>query len=144
MSAPAPITLGCKSVQGTSNGDDRLSSLPDAMLHHMMSFLPMPEVVHTSLLSPRWRYLWTSTPFVHIDHLDFQDDTGNWTEVDRIEKFMDQLLRLRDRTASYTTRKKLFSGAPLFPISGALLVRHYYHATAKLVGAALVRHNYPM
>ncbi|KAK1612704.1 hypothetical protein QYE76_036377 [Lolium multiflorum] len=31
----------------------------------------------------------------------------------------------------YTTRKKLFSCAPLFTISGALLVHHYYHATAK-------------
>ncbi|KAK1664848.1 hypothetical protein QYE76_053007 [Lolium multiflorum] len=31
---------------------------------------------------------------------------------------------------SNTTRKQLFSGAPLFPFSGALLVRHYYHATA--------------
>ncbi|KAK1661632.1 hypothetical protein QYE76_049791 [Lolium multiflorum] len=100
MSAPAPITLGCKSAQGTSNGDDRLSSLPDAMLHHMTSFLPMPEVVRTSLLSPRWRYLWTSTPFIHIDHLDFQNDIGYWIEVDMMEKFVDQLLFLRDKTAS--------------------------------------------
>jgi hypothetical protein len=29
-----------------------------------------------------------------------------------------------------TTRKQAISGAPLFAISGALVVRHYYHATA--------------
>jgi hypothetical protein len=32
--------------------------------------------------------------------------------------------------AHHTTRKQAISGAPLFIISGALVVRHYYHATA--------------
>ena len=34
-----------------------------------------------------------------------------------------------------TTRKRLISGAPVFAINGALHVRHYYHATTKILMA---------
>nr|TKW25278.1 hypothetical protein SEVIR_3G108166v2 [Setaria viridis] len=39
---------------------DRLSALPDAMLHHVMSFLRAWEVARTCVLSRRWRHLWAS------------------------------------------------------------------------------------
>ena len=78
MSAPASIPCGSKSVRGNDNGVDRLSSLSDDLLHHVMSFLPTPEVVRTSLLSPRWRNLWSSVPFIHINNKDFvvKNDVG--------------------------------------------------------------------
>ena len=43
MSAPTSIPSASKSAWGNSNGVDRLSSLCDELLHHVMSFLPMPE-----------------------------------------------------------------------------------------------------
>uniref|UniRef100_A0A0D9X5A1 F-box domain-containing protein n=1 Tax=Leersia perrieri TaxID=77586 RepID=A0A0D9X5A1_9ORYZ len=46
--------------------DDRLSDLPDALLHHVMSFLKAWEVVRTCVLSRRWRHLWASAPCVDI------------------------------------------------------------------------------
>jgi hypothetical protein len=49
MSAPASIHSASKSALENSNGVDRLSSLPDELLHHVMSFLPMPEVHESSL-----------------------------------------------------------------------------------------------
>ncbi|XP_044379121.1 putative FBD-associated F-box protein At5g56440 isoform X2 [Triticum aestivum] len=58
-----------------------------------MSFLPMPEVVRTSLLSPRWRYLWVSTPYIRIDHQDFMDDS-------KLKNFGNRLLLLRDGATS--------------------------------------------
>ncbi|KAF0899443.1 hypothetical protein E2562_019945 [Oryza meyeriana var. granulata] len=45
---------------------DRLSALPDALLHHVMSFLKAWEVVRTCVLSLRWRHLWASAPCVDI------------------------------------------------------------------------------
>ncbi|XP_020177757.1 F-box/LRR-repeat protein 25-like [Aegilops tauschii subsp. strangulata] len=93
MSAPTSIPCGSKSAGGNGNGVDRLSSLSDDLLHHVMSFLPMPEVVRTSLLSPRWRFLWCSTPFICIDGEDFVDQC-------KLEKFGDRLLLLRDGTIS--------------------------------------------
>ncbi|KAM3280288.1 hypothetical protein ACQJBY_047214 [Aegilops geniculata] len=94
MLAPTSTPCGSKSARATCNGVDRLSGLPSELLHRVMSFLPMPEAVRTSLLSPSWRNLWASTPYIRIDHHDFMDDN------EKMEKFGDRLLLLRDTTAS--------------------------------------------
>lgn len=103
------VALGNKREGCTINGIDRLSNLPDALIHHVMSFLPMPEVVRTSLLSPRWRNLWTSTPFIHIDYDDFVPDDDMFVDDDKLEKFGDHLLLLRDSTVS-VDEARIFNG----------------------------------
>ncbi|XP_039164507.1 putative F-box/LRR-repeat protein At5g02930 [Eucalyptus grandis] len=40
---------------------DLISALPDAVIHHIFSFLPLKDVIKTSVLSKRWRCTWTST-----------------------------------------------------------------------------------
>ncbi|KAM0862595.1 hypothetical protein ACQ4PT_045165 [Festuca glaucescens] len=45
---------------------DRLSALPDALLHHIMSSLKAWEVVRTCVLARRWRHLWASAPCVDL------------------------------------------------------------------------------
>ncbi|KAF7851293.1 hypothetical protein BT93_L4151 [Corymbia citriodora subsp. variegata] len=40
---------------------DLISTLPDAVIHRIFSFLPVQSVVKTSVLSKRWRSIWTST-----------------------------------------------------------------------------------
>ncbi|CAI0441211.1 unnamed protein product [Linum tenue] len=39
-------------------GTDRLSELPDGILHHILSFLDSEFVVRSSILSRRWRWVW--------------------------------------------------------------------------------------
>jgi hypothetical protein len=56
---------------------DRLSDLPDGLLHTIMSFLPAPQVVQTSVLSRRWRDLWRSTPCISIEQRDFRITAGS-------------------------------------------------------------------
>lgn len=46
---------------------DRLSELPDALIFHILWFLPMRYVVFTSVLSSRWNSLWTTTPYLNFD-----------------------------------------------------------------------------
>ncbi|KAL5726891.1 hypothetical protein ACHQM5_000136 [Ranunculus cassubicifolius] len=41
---------------------DRISVLPDEVIHHMLSFMNVDEAVLTSCLSKRWRYQWTFIP----------------------------------------------------------------------------------
>ena len=52
-------------------GSDRLSDLPDCLLHTVLSSLRSRQVVQTSLLSRRWRHLWRSVPCLDVDQRDF-------------------------------------------------------------------------
>ncbi|WJX88163.1 hypothetical protein P8452_70278 [Trifolium repens] len=57
----------------TTNGEDtdRMSSLPDSILSHILSFLPTKTSVSTmSLVSRRWRHLWE-----HQQVFDFSDNS---------------------------------------------------------------------
>ncbi|XP_050208381.1 FBD-associated F-box protein At5g22730-like [Mercurialis annua] len=46
---------------------DIISALPDAVLCHILSFLPTESAVRTSILCTRWRHTWTSVPVLHFD-----------------------------------------------------------------------------
>ncbi|KAJ8627886.1 hypothetical protein MRB53_021193 [Persea americana] len=47
--------------------DVQLSSLPDCLLHRILSFLDMKDVIRTSILSKRWRDLSTSVPNLNFN-----------------------------------------------------------------------------
>ncbi|XP_028806306.1 F-box/FBD/LRR-repeat protein At4g26340-like [Neltuma alba] len=49
----------------------RISDLPEPLLLHILSFLPLKEAVATSLLSKRWRTLWRSLPKLEFDDRSF-------------------------------------------------------------------------
>ncbi|KAH9618181.1 hypothetical protein KSS87_015640 [Heliosperma pusillum] len=69
---------------------DRISSLPDELLSHMLSFLPTRYAVSTSILSARWRYLFTFT-----DCLSFDDRPAIETDQQRrFRKFVYKVLEL--------------------------------------------------
>ncbi|KAF9594458.1 hypothetical protein IFM89_031060 [Coptis chinensis] len=57
-----------KTFEGQSSSEigDRISNLPENILHYILSFLPTKYAVGTSVLSSRWKYLWTG-----IHNLDF-------------------------------------------------------------------------
>ncbi|VAI41974.1 unnamed protein product [Triticum turgidum subsp. durum] len=76
-----------------SCNEDRISALPDDVLHHVLGFLPADEAVHTCLLARRWRCLWKSMRRLRINEM------GRWgvsTGGLFLIKFVSCLLLLRD------------------------------------------------
>ncbi|XP_056159993.1 F-box protein At5g03100-like [Syzygium oleosum] len=52
---------------------DLISDLPDAVIHHIFSFLPLEDVVKTGVLSKRWQSTWTTTAHLVFDDLRPRD-----------------------------------------------------------------------
>ncbi|KAK9156096.1 hypothetical protein Sjap_003576 [Stephania japonica] len=85
MEAPTPK----KSAIENAEPPDRISDLPDALLHHIFSFLDTRYAVQSSVLSSRFDFLWGS-----MLHLRFFSNTPNTTSL---EKLIHKVLSLRDK-----------------------------------------------
>ncbi|GKV14378.1 hypothetical protein SLEP1_g25273 [Rubroshorea leprosula] len=80
------------------SSDDRISALPDEVLIHILSFLPTQNAVTTSVLSKRWRYLYTLVSSLDL-MTDVYDDDRDLDEVEKASRFMnfvDRALFFRD------------------------------------------------
>lgn len=53
---------------------DRLSGLPDCIIHHILSLMDTKHAVQTCVLSKRWRDLWTYVRSLCFDYSSF----GSW------------------------------------------------------------------
>ncbi|KAK8974388.1 hypothetical protein V6N11_072723 [Hibiscus sabdariffa] len=71
--------------------DGSLECLPDSILCHILSFLPTRDAVRTSILSPRWRYLFVSS-ISELDYSDCLPDSRVPIEHTDFKKFVDRLL----------------------------------------------------
>ncbi|KAJ4829755.1 hypothetical protein Tsubulata_051041 [Turnera subulata] len=87
----------CKKEEDNSSddggGEDRLTILPDEILCHILSFLGTRCAVKTSVLSRRWRYLWTMVTVLHMDRDEF-------LTVICFKKFVRHVLKKRHPTAN--------------------------------------------
>lgn len=50
--------------------EDRLSDLPDCLLHYIFGFIDFKYCIRTSVLSQRWKLLWTSLSNLYFDGRD--------------------------------------------------------------------------
>lgn len=64
---------------------DRISNLPDEILHHILSLMTAREAVQTCVLSTRWRYVWMSLWRIEVEAQEF-------TNKERFVMFMDNVL----------------------------------------------------
>ncbi|KAF9619663.1 hypothetical protein IFM89_007984 [Coptis chinensis] len=72
-----------------SLGMDRFTGLSRTEIHHILSFLPVQEVVRTCVLSKRWINIWSSVPSFHFNQKLFQT-------TKKFTKFVDSVLFFRD------------------------------------------------
>ncbi|CAI9113108.1 OLC1v1013649C1 [Oldenlandia corymbosa var. corymbosa] len=71
--------------------EDRISQLPDEMLCRVLSFLTLTEAGRTSVLSKRWKNVWTYT-----DDLEF-DALSTSFEMLTVDEYVDEILRGRPK-----------------------------------------------
>ncbi|XP_043807062.1 F-box/FBD/LRR-repeat protein At5g56420 [Manihot esculenta] len=57
-------------IDNPSGGIDYISNLPEAILLCILSFLPLKEWIKVSLLSKRWKYLWTKISNLKLDEVE--------------------------------------------------------------------------
>ncbi|XP_018440703.1 F-box/LRR-repeat protein At3g58930 [Raphanus sativus] len=78
---------------------DRLTSLPDELLHHILSCLPTKSAVVTSSLSKRWLNLWKLNPNLDIDDSVFihpEDGKGEREDIRQsFVRFVDSVLAMQ-------------------------------------------------
>ncbi|XP_014515056.1 putative F-box/FBD/LRR-repeat protein At1g78840 isoform X1 [Vigna radiata var. radiata] len=72
-----------------AESEDRLSDMPDCLIHHILSFLETKDAIQTSVLSKRWRYLWVSVPCLNFSSKSF-------TRLVDFKKFVLWVLNHRD------------------------------------------------
>ncbi|PON54597.1 F-box domain containing protein [Trema orientale] len=81
---------------------DRISELPDHLIHHILSFIPTIDVVRMSILSRRWRQVWYSVPDLHFCDYDHIDRFHFHSQPKKaFYKFVDNCLKYRERSARY-------------------------------------------
>lgn len=93
------------SVSVRQNEEDIISSLPDSILCHILSFLPIRDSVATSVLSNRWKPLWTLVPVLDLDHYNLSRKRRGQTFG-----FVDTVVRiwtLRNAISTPTPLRKL-------------------------------------
>ncbi|KAK2639574.1 hypothetical protein Ddye_027369 [Dipteronia dyeriana] len=79
------------------NGD-RLSSLPEHIIHHIFSFLDTVDVVRASSVSQKWRYLYVSMPHLNFNIITFwslleeQEQRSIETTIKKFKDFVDGVL----------------------------------------------------
>lgn len=67
---------------------DRISKLPDDLIHEIMVFMDARFAVQTSILSKRWRLVWTTLPY-----LNFNANEQHYTDF---SSFLDHFFSCRN------------------------------------------------
>ncbi|KAJ0014287.1 hypothetical protein Pint_19738 [Pistacia integerrima] len=60
---------------------DRISALPDEILHHILSFVSPKQAVRTSVLSKSWKEMWHTCPILVLDDDQSRDRFARAKEV---------------------------------------------------------------
>ncbi|XP_010495048.2 PREDICTED: F-box/LRR-repeat protein 25-like [Camelina sativa] len=63
----------------STDGVDSISSLPEDILHRILSLVPTNIAIRTSVLSKRWRHVWSKSPYLCFDQLRISPASINET-----------------------------------------------------------------
>ncbi|KAJ6297547.1 hypothetical protein OIU78_023162 [Salix suchowensis] len=88
---PSAITA----ADATSTTTTNLNDLSQDILLHILSFLPTLESITTSLISKKWKYLWSLVPSLNFSYIHFPIYKSFFTTRQFFSEFVDRTLILR-------------------------------------------------
>lgn len=109
----------------TNVDGDRLSSLPDDVIHKILSFIDITEAIETSVLSPRWRFIWTSLPYLNFS-------TDYFSTLPKFYEFVIHVLSRRSKQADVSSVGLEFSGDVTEPFVKTILNYAFSHNVQRL------------
>ncbi|KAL6188821.1 hypothetical protein ACLB2K_040212 [Fragaria x ananassa] len=77
------------------NPNRTLNDLPDEILLHILTFFPTLDAVQTSLISRKWRPLWSRLRFLRFSYEHFPLNEPPSDNRDFFAEFVDRALILR-------------------------------------------------
>ncbi|XP_078153117.1 F-box/FBD/LRR-repeat protein At5g18770-like [Carex rostrata] len=124
---------------------DMISSLPDEMLQHILSFLGIRQAVQTSVLSKRWVNVWTSLSNLNFDPHEFvlADEYRLSTEERKraldakLKKFVETLLSRHKTSFLDTFRIKILDQDGCSDLVGT-----YYCLLGYAVNSVMISHPF--
>ncbi|KAI3900616.1 hypothetical protein MKW92_011762 [Papaver armeniacum] len=80
-------------------GEDKISDLPDELIHHILSFVPTKCAMSTCILSKRWKYISNSIPTLDFRGWRAVKSTAKQKrlETQQFMDFLDTVLCLHDK-----------------------------------------------
>ena len=84
------------------NGD-RLINLLDDLIHKILSYIGIKQAVETSALASRWRFVWTSLPYLSFSSEDFPS-------LPKFSKFVNHVLSRRNNEIEVSFVNLTFRG----------------------------------
>ncbi|XP_078153013.1 F-box protein At5g03100-like [Carex rostrata] len=115
---PSHKPTGTRSKKNSST-IDRISKLPDHLLHHILSFLPLEQAGRTSILSHRWRHVWAS-----MQGLKFYIDEFDKYKSDKFISYVNAALPYCLKQDLQVFKTFLFSASPTNRAASARWITH--------------------
>ncbi|KAM0000625.1 putative F-box domain-containing protein [Helianthus debilis subsp. tardiflorus] len=94
--------------------DDRLSALSDDLILKILSFVGLKDAVRTSVLSHRWRHLWTS-----ITHLSFSSQ--DFSSMRKLSKSVTRVLSRRNTQVQLSSFDLYLHGKPAHDVAQKIM-----------------------
>ncbi|KAM6594846.1 hypothetical protein CsatA_002549 [Cannabis sativa] len=95
------------SSSSAEDDEDRISKLPDALILHILSFLPTVDVVSTSLLSNRWKRMWYLVP--NLSFFIIASSYKSTQDREKLCNYVDSCLEHRKKAMFYNCNSVLTS-----------------------------------
>nr|KAJ0218139.1 hypothetical protein LSAT_V11C300111620 [Lactuca sativa] len=118
--------------------EDRLSSLPDELIHKILFCYDMKFAVQTCLLSSRWKLVWTSLPCLNFSSRQFHI-------LHKFAKFVTHVLSHRNHQIEVSTVKLRFHAGVNQDFVRKIAEYAFSHNVQQLTvfGPSSCRHVYP-